>query len=277
MTRWLALVLGLASGCVPALEGDPALVDGPRVVAIRADPAEAAPGESVTLTALVVGGDGTEALAWALCDRAPEVAGSSPVAPECQRERAPHLTPITTAVGPVSTVVPADACAVFGPTPAPAGPGEPPRRPVDPDLTGGYHQPVRASLGGALAFGRIRLRCGLAGVTAETSRAFRDGYAPNAHPEVELDLPGAAAPGETVRVRAAWDGAAAEPYLLYDREARALVERTEVLTLAWFVEGGRLEGDRWTLPTAPGAARVWVVLRDDRGGVGWASGAVDVR
>jgi hypothetical protein len=32
----------------------------------------------------------------------------------------------------------------------------------------------------------------------------------------------------------------------------------------------------WTAPTTPGIVRIWVVLRDARGGVGWESYALDV-
>ena len=64
----LALLLLLA-GCESALDQRLAIVDSPRVLAVISDPAEAKPGDTITLSALVASADGplTAPPAWALC------------------------------------------------------------------------------------------------------------------------------------------------------------------------------------------------------------------
>ena len=64
------------------------------------------------------------------------------------------------------------------------------------------------------------------------------------------------------------------------------------MTVAWFATGGSFDNDRtgrdtsdltassdngWHAPAAAGPVHLWVVLRDDRGGVGWAEYAFDVK
>ncbi|MBX3218482.1 MAG: hypothetical protein KF850_41130, partial [Labilithrix sp.] len=77
----------------------------------------------------------------------------------------------------------------------------------------------------------------------------------------------------------------AETYLWANPETRKVEERREGIRVSWFSTGGafaeeqtgRSEEDAdgtetsnvWTAPSEPGLVRVWVVIRDDRGGVGW--------
>ncbi|MGC4063638.1 MAG: hypothetical protein QM784_03125, partial [Polyangiaceae bacterium] len=75
----------------------------------------------------------------------------------------------------------------------------------------------------------------------------------------------------------------AERYLLFDAERRELVERDEHLTVSWYADRGNFDHDRsaperagansseneWVAPTTEGIVTFWVVLRDDRRGVGW--------
>lgn len=282
--RWLPLLL---LGCAPEIPAAPGQVEAPRILAIRADPPEVAPGARVTLTALAVSPDGPSAapLEWALCTRPVDVAASTPVSLACLAADASWILPIDTSARWVEATVPLDACAAFGSTPPPPPPGGRPRRPVDPDPSGGYHQPVRATQsGGEVGFGRIRLRCPLAGAPAEAARAWRDRYVENTNPEVRLDpVEGPVAPGTTVDLRARWGDDTNEAYVVYDRGEVALAARVEALTLSWFTTAGALSrhrgaeaGNAWTAPDAPGPAFVWVVLRDDRGGVGWAALVIDV-
>jgi TonB family protein len=122
------------------------------------------------------------------------------------------------------------------------------------------------------------------------------------------DTPGAAAGatvarGERVTLRAAWDAcptgstpescAGAEQYLWFDPEARVVALRREAIRVSWFTTAGTLAADSsgraedeaasadtdnaWTAPDAAGEARIWLVVRDDRGGVGWQSYRVRVR
>jgi hypothetical protein len=76
----------------------------------------------------------------------------------------------------------------------------------------------------------------------------------------------------------------AEPYLYFDIGSRELVTRTETLSASWFAsagsfrdsrtgleltDDGALANNRWTVPSAAGEVTLWVVLRDNRGGVSW--------
>jgi hypothetical protein len=122
------------------------------------------------------------------------------------------------------------------------------------------------------------------------------------------DAPGAAAvavkPGEDVTLRATWKACptcagcqpaactGAEQYVALDPATRALVTRREAIRVAWFAtggtlaedSGGRAEGEAdppsldngWTAPARSGDVRLWLVVRDDRGGVGWQSYRVAV-
>jgi hypothetical protein len=83
-----------------------------------------------------------------------------------------------------------------------------------------------------------------------------------------------------------------EPYLALDREKNELAHRREAIRVSWFATGGRFEHERtgrteqeasqaftdntWTAPNTHGELWLWVVIRDDRGGVGWSSYKLDI-
>lgn len=103
-------------------------------------------------------------------------------------------------------------------------------------------------------------------------------------------------------VRASWDAcptgstpascAGSEQYVWFDPEARVVSLRREAIRVAWFTTAGALATDSsgvaeddaagsdtdntWTAPDTAGEARLWLVVRDDRGGVGWQSYRVRV-
>jgi hypothetical protein len=84
----------------------------------------------------------------------------------------------------------------------------------------------------------------------------------------------------------------AEPYLVFDPGTRSLVTRREAIRVSWFATAGNLADDvvgrgadeaatstvenTWTAPATPGEARLWLVIRDDRGGIGWQGYQVTV-
>ena len=189
-------------------------------------------------------------------------------------------------------------------------------RAVDPDPSGGFHQPVRLRMsdGGVLtAIGAARLSCGISGAAPEQSVDFVKRYRHNENPAIAAlaivrsgsspliapDAPGTdagatVARGETVTLRAAWDAcptapacgdgvcgaeedvtgceadcktpkgcAGSEQYVWFDPEARVVSLRREAINI-------------WTAPDAAGEARIWLVVRGDRGGVGWQSYRVRV-
>lgn len=270
--RRALLTLGLA-GCAPTFDADPAVIDGPRVLAVRATPAEAAPGETVALEALVVGAAAPPRWAWCT---APRPAAEARVAAAGCLEGEPAALQPLGAGATLTAPLPADACALFGSEPPPAPPGEPPPRPADPDPTGGYHQPLRVTLGDAPAtLARVRLRCALSGAPVAVARRYAAEARPNRHPAL-ADFT-VTADGEGLRLTARWPADAAEAYLRYDATAGALDEARESLTATFYVDGGALGAVRRTATAlearwAPeDGARAWVVLRDDRGGVDWAA------
>ncbi|MFT4627388.1 MAG: hypothetical protein ACI8PZ_006072 [Myxococcota bacterium] len=280
--RWLPL-LGLIA-CFPIFQDDSYTVDRVRVLGIRALPAEARPNTAVSYEALVAGPDGevTEPVEWAWC-----------ITPRRAEER----TGVTASCGagedrqPIgaSTVLLADACSRFGPIPPPVQGNEAPRRPADPDPTGGYHLPVHARVDGVEAIGFHRIRCDLAGATRDVFEAYQEEYTDNEHPVLAgVDLPATVEVGEsvTLSVRATPDSA--ESYVLYVPERSVLVDRTETLTAWWYVTDGTLSRSRreldghtasttWTAPNRPGTVHGWVVLRDSRGGSTWSAFTTGVR
>lgn len=313
----------LLPACVPVLADETSLVDVPRVLAVRATPAESPPGGAVTLDALAADADGAladPAIDWAFCTDRKPLAELGPVARSCLSPGADGLLALGVG-GSVDAVLPVDACSRFGPNPPPPVAGEPNGRPVDPDVTGGFHQPVSTFLGDLVTLGAVRLRCGVANVSQEASIAWNAAYHSNENPVIaSFDVPASARVGEPVAVTVSWpscpgpvcgDGlcvggedlagcpadcaaplgcGGAETYAVYDPDRGALRERREALSATWFSNrgawdtarngrGGDDEGlslrNAWT-PDAPGTAWIGVVLRDERGGVAFAEGEVEV-
>jgi hypothetical protein len=78
-----------------------------------------------------------------------------------------------------------------------------------------------------------------------------------------------------------------EPYLYFDPLNRRLSDRRESIRVSWFATAGRFDHERtgrteseaaetttsnpWTAPDESADVWLWVVIRDDRGGVGWSS------
>jgi hypothetical protein len=132
-------------------------------------------------------------------------------------------------------------------------------------------------------------------VVALLSRVNADGSATTVAPDAPNNGPGLTVPpGQRIQLRTAWptcpttpaacDGA--EAYIAVDPTSRQIVARRESMVTSWYATGGafdldrvgRDEGDlattaanRWTAPASPGTVHLWVILRDARGGVGWAS------
>lgn len=319
VNRFFLLLLGAALvGCVPDLDDRTFLVDEPRILAIQAEPAEVAPGEEVRYRLLWAGGDPeapSDTLAWGHCNLRKPLAELGPVHPGCLSGDPSAVEPLGTGTSVVGRI-PRQACRRFGPdTPEPVA-GEPSGRPVDPDSSGGFYQPVvvsaEAEAGTFWSIGSTRISCGVAGATPAQLSELARTYVANENPALERvlmrrqgaagpgqepkpepetlhpsDPPAGAnivAPGETVVLRASLPAcdqapcAGAEPYVFFDPRARSIEHARESIRFAWFADSGYFEFDRgggdpgqntWTAPTEPGVARIWIVVRDERGGVGW--------
>jgi hypothetical protein len=309
----LPLVLGLVFGslavaCRPELDDRTSRVESPRLLAVRAIPPDARPGDEIRFEALVAGPNGTiegAPLEWAFCVERPSLAESGPVASACIAGAQDALVVLPS--GPSSSGrLPQDACRLFGPDRPNPKPGEPAGRPFDPDRTGGYDQPVRVAFADSLSLGTVRIRCGLAGGTPAQFAEYERRGPPNVPPGVvafeaidetgaralpgEAEAPLTVAAGGSLRLRVRTTPPELYPFL--EQSSRALVDRREVITASWFSTVGTMADERtglredegaapeietiWTAPRAAGDATLWVVVRDDRGGVDWRSARVRI-
>jgi hypothetical protein len=195
----------------------------------------------------------------------------------------------------VRAAVPSNACALFGPDPPPQMPGMPPLRPRDPDVTGGYYQPLRLVEGTLTGFALERVTCDLALAGADLAVQYATTYMANTNPKLTpltTTLNGApvaltAIPaGKTIGLSVGWPAEDVESFPVFDAVAGQLVKHRESMRVSWFATGGSFEhevtgrnedematttDDNWTAPTQPGQVHVWIVLRDSRGGIDFAS------
>ncbi len=332
-TSLLSLLVSV--GCVPTFDDDLPLITEPTVLAVQSEPAEATPNQQVQLTGLVGTPDvdgAAPTLSWGLCIARKPLTELGPVNPICIQ--APQLAPgsiVPLGSGQVVTAtVPQDACRLFGPSlPEPMN-GEPAGRPVDPDPTGGFYQPVGVTLKstGVTSLGAVRIFCPPSGLDQEQAADFNDNYRNNQNPSLDSTAfaTGSAdfapvqtepdelsvAAGQALTFRAAWatcpsssecgDGVCgakenknncpddcttpkgctgAETYAYFNPDARVLETHRESIRVSWFSTAGRFDNavtgrdedepesttdNRWVAPQAAGRVRVWLVIRDARGG-----------
>jgi hypothetical protein len=274
MTR-RALAAVLLAACDDGLDQRLAIIDQPRVLAVIAEPAEAHPGDPVTYRAVIASPEGPvdAAPAWSYCTAPKPPTEDNAVSAAC-------LDPaslVALGTGPtVTAVLPRTGCLQFGPeTP----PGD--FRPRDADATGGYYQPIRLDADGLLAFGLSRITCHLPTAPGDVVHDYDVRYAANANPTLDPLVVPALPADRDVTLTASWPASAVETYLAYDPESRTLVTRREAMRLSWFATAGTLAVDASAVPEASdaravsttwhtpaaGAAQLWLVLRDSRGGL----------
>lgn len=149
-----------------------------------------------------------------------------------------------------------------------------------------------------VAFGFERISCGLANVDGKTSRQFEETYSLNKNPRLsglkvtsptESDVRSGSAfhvpQNTTVTFEVSWDDESVESFPAYDIQTRTLQSHRESMVVAWFATGGSFEhessgrdeadtqtvtSNQWTAD-GPGHVHLWLVLRDNRGGVDFAS------
>ena len=314
---WSAALLLLATasaGCKPDLGAPQSLIIGPTILAIRGTPPESAEGGMATYDALTVDVTGTvaaPAIDWALCLEPNPPANGNDVANACLTSPDDTTTPAPTFTATLSS----NACTLFGPDAPPPMKGQPPMRPADPDTTGGFYQPVRATwqsdAGPLLAFALQRITCRLANAPTDIAAMYAANYVPNNNPtlaDLVLDPAGAAtslyltgqtsgppaatvAAGQKVTLQADFSADSAETFLFWNVLTLSLDMQRESLRLSWFATGGAFEHDAtgrsqsemetftqnvWTAPMTPGPVYFWTVLRDDRGGVDFAAAEIVV-
>ncbi len=289
-------LLLLLAACDDALDQRLANITDTRVLAVISEPAEAKPKAMVTLSALVVGPDGPIATppAWAFCIAPKPPTEDNVVVPGCLDDS--QIVDLGSAAT-VTGALPKDGCLLFGPDTPPGG-----FRPRGADETGGFYQPVRAEIAGQFAFGLPRITCDLPNSPAQAATDYRTMYKANANPTLlPLALtdaatgatvsPDAIPAGADVTLTAAWPAEAAERYVSYDPGPQVVVPRREAMRVSWFATAGSLPVDAtaiaeddlatsatttWHAPTTRGAAFLWLVLRDSRGGIATQQLAVTV-
>jgi hypothetical protein len=289
--RFVLATLALIASCKPELGERESRITHPVILSVRGDPPEAKPGERVSYSLLVATPDGpapAPTAGWAFC-ATPKLLGENGAASaSCMSGAA--VRPIAEQASVALAATPQDACALFGPEVTSAD-----LRPRDPDVTGGFYQPVRVSVGETVAIGLERVACKIANASALDAADYGKRYVANKNPELlplvalragqplALD---AVPRGATITLRASWPESSAERYVVYDLERGAVVEHRESLRVSWFATEGTFADDRtgraeeelatftddeWTAPDATVTVHLFVVLRDARGGVAFAT------
>jgi hypothetical protein len=300
MRRLLLSTVVLALACRPDLGDRESLVSRTQVLAVRGEPPEAKPGETVRYALLVATPDGPVSAplaSWAFCSSPKLLTENGAASAACLHDDTRVL-----AEGPpaIEAAIPDDACRLFGPEIASAD-----LRPRDPDVTGGFYQPLRVTVfdhdARTVAFGLERIGCKLANAAADVAADFAVRYVPNKNPELgPLAITRDGAPvaadaiprGARVTLRASWSERSAERFVVYDLASRAVVERRETMRVSWFATAGTFANDRtgrgeeeletfteneWTAPDEARTVHLFVILRDARGGVAFSTYPLQTR
>ena len=181
------VLLVLLSACKPQVGPPISLINGPAILAVKGEPAEVDPrpaDATVHYEALAVDSSGrvpaptadiSSPLLWSICNQPKPPTQSNSVSTACLDQNAlPGVA--GDSLDTYSALAPSDSCTLFGPLTPPPPSGQPPIRPRDPDVTGGYYLPVRLSLSvpeglrragmatedSIVAFQLQRIYCGLA-------------------------------------------------------------------------------------------------------------------
>lgn len=295
-TSSLVTSLALAWGCVPTVEEDPSLALDGQILALQFQPAEAKPTATSSATALVAHASSKD-VSFNLCKARKALSELGPVAPECFDTKGDSIQRLGKGDS-VAFTVPKDACRLFGPQRPPAEGGQPPGRPVDPDATGGYYQPIVARLDDAV-LGNLRLDCGLPGGSQEQIAEYNQTHVPNQNPvaesvQVRIDngkwqpLPDdgrlRVPRNASVTIRSRWS--APERYMLLSSDGELTKPREQYLASFFSSVGGFVEhrasvdkstvDAEWDAPSESGQVTFWLVVRDGRGGTGWTTFEVSV-
>jgi hypothetical protein len=281
------LLFVLVPACKPQVGSPISLISGPAILAVKGEPAEVDPkaaDPTVHYEALAVDLDGrvpgptadiTSPLLWATCNQPKPPTESNSVSSACLDQNA---LPGTAGDSPdtYSAPAPSDSCTLFGPLPPPPIGDQPPIRPRDPDVTGGYYLPVRLSLpvpenlrrvgmateDSIVGFQLQRIYCGLANAGGGFIAQYTKDYTLNQNPVIAsltLQRPGAdpvevppvsaggapfpVAAGQTVSLRASWPADSVESYPALDVLTQTLVTHNEAMRVSWYATAGSFEHD----------------------------------
>ncbi len=221
-------LVGLVGACKPDFDDRPSQVKNYRVLAIQSEPAEwvrvvdpdtntAKPASYRALVSSPIGNVDGAPLEWAFCTLPKPLTELNDVSFACFQNDPAFILPLGT--GPeTSAAVPENACRQFGPD----VPEDTSYRPADPDVTGGYYQPLRVTYRPTPelivpAIAKVRIRCGLPGASQDQVQRYNRFYHLNTNPKIEsvavngqnIDLAAGAAPvpvapGQSVVLRVTW-------------------------------------------------------------------------
>src|SRR5215831_6260713 len=127
-----ATLLAALVACTPTFGDETAIVSSPRLLAVQAVPAEAAPGASFALTSLYVDPNGAHdpsGIDWAICTLQKPLGEPGPINESCFAPASPDLISLGHG-GVVHGRIPQDACQLFGPDSPPPQMGQPSTRPT---------------------------------------------------------------------------------------------------------------------------------------------------
>jgi hypothetical protein len=89
-----------------------------------------------------------------------------------------------------------------------------------------------------------------------------------------------------VTLEASWPASSAETFAYYDPSSQTITTQREAMQVAWYTSDGSFDtestgrasddmtttsDDGWLAPDSAQTTHVWIVLRDSRGGVDFAS------
>jgi hypothetical protein len=196
LARLCPWLLAAFAACKPEFSERPSEVQSYRVLAVQAEPAEwqrildpdTNEAKPASYRALVVNPLGTVAnaeLEWAFCTMPKPLTELNDVSIQCFQNDPAFIIPL--GKGPAATAaIPENTCRQFGPD----IPENAAFRPADPDVSGGYYQPLRVlyrpqpdQLVPTMA--KVRIRCGLAGASQEQSSEYNRKYHVNTNPKLE--------------------------------------------------------------------------------------------
>jgi hypothetical protein len=265
--RQAVLLLPLAAGCATRDLSESWVIDRLRILAVRPEPAEPRPGDTLTLSALVVSPDADlQAVVWLAC-----LAGAVSVT-GCEDD--PDLIGME--------------------------PWLPPSYAIPEDILDGLD--AEARLEGLNLWVQVSAVPEGAGSEADLELAFKrvpvsEAQTPNHNPEIiglqvdGIDVePGAAIEldrGEAYDIVPLLGDGSIEAYQ-YRTSSGVWEDRTEEPWFLWYVEEGELQTpwsvwpepvQEWTTPSTPSSEdqTLWVVAADRRGGMAWWIQPVRVR
>ncbi|MBN1335244.1 MAG: hypothetical protein JXB39_04740 [Deltaproteobacteria bacterium] len=289
-----ALLVPLAAGCATRDLSESWILDRLRVLAVRPEPAEPRPGDTLALSALVVGpGQDLQAVLWLACqDDALGVQG-------CE------LDPkVLASLEGLETATPEEIAALYASL-VEAGligvePWIPPTYTVPPDILDGLDPAAR--LEGLNLWIQVTAIPEDASSDADLELAFKrvpvsEAQTPNHNPNISgLQVDGIEVPpgavleldrGQPYSFVPVLEKGSVESYRYLNQDG-VWEDRTEEPWFLWYVEEGDLTTpwslwphpvQEWTPPATPSFDHqtLWVVVADRRGGMGWWTQPVHIR